>query len=96
MLTEPLPMSLFVETCFERKEIKSVTDEWRVETSILQQIILSHFYEMGLFSVTPDLERITRQRIIDFLYASPEILMKVAEAERRERMMARSRRNSAD
>lgn len=92
MLTEPLPINLFIETCFERKEIKSITDQWRVETGEIKEIMISYFGEMGIYSVTPELESYVRRQLPDLLRSSPEIVKKVADAERREKLMSRSRR----
>lgn len=94
MLTEPLPVAIFIDTCFERKNIKTMTDQWRVETDELKSIILSYYQEMGIYSVYPSLEHHIRREIPRLLQSSPEVLRRVAEAERRERMLSRSRRLS--
>lgn len=96
MLTEPLPIRVFVRANLERPEVKSIIDNWRVDDAFLVQIATAQFQDMGWFEVRPELEKIARQTFIMILNSSTEILIKVAEAERHERMLARTKRNFAD
>jgi hypothetical protein len=96
MLTEAMPIKLFVRISLERREIKSIIEEWRVEHDVLIQCIVNHFNEVGIFEVRPHLEQVIRLRIAGFIKSSPEILKRKIEAERRERILARTKKSYAD
>jgi len=96
MLTEPLPVRVFIQANLERPEVKNIIDNWRVDYALLVQIATAQFHDMGWFEVRPELEKRALQALVMILNSSTEILVKVAEAERRERMLARTKRNFAD
>ena len=91
MLTEPLPISIFVRTRFSDPNITAITDKWRVEGTIIETIVISHFEDMGLFSVNPSMEKDCFNTLMHFLYNSPEIyaIVKKAEAEELRRKQSR-------
>lgn len=89
MLTEPLPIEIFVATRFEERRISKLIELWPVESSVLIKIVIAHFKEMGLYSVNGDLEKQIYETILVFLKSSPaiaEVLYKaqMAEAARRQ------------
>ena len=96
MYTEPIPLYIFIRQSFEAKEIKTVTDEWRVETNQLISIIISQLNELGVYEVAPELSKYMKRIILDFLVNSPEIIKLVHEAERRERILARTKKSLSD
>lgn len=96
MYTESIPVYIFVKQAFELKEIKGVTDEWRVETSQLVNIIMSQLNEMGIYQVTPNLSRHMKEIILELLLNSPEIIKLVHDAERREMILARTKKSLSD
>ena len=96
MYTEPIPVYIFIKQAFEMKEIKTVTDEWRVETGQLINIIIMQLHELGLYQITPSMARYMKASIIEFLMNSPEIIKLVHEAERRERILARTKKSLSD
>ena len=96
LLREPVPIQAFVRNCFELSEIKSVIDQWPIETDVLLQIACSHFKEMGILSIDPASEQYIRSTFLEFIYSSPEVTKRILEAERRERQLARTRRNNQD
>ncbi|MFW7379097.1 MAG: hypothetical protein ACOH5I_09850 [Oligoflexus sp.] len=96
MLTEPLPIRVFVRTNLERSEVKHIVEHWRVDFTVLIQLICNHFHDMGWYEVRPELEKVARKTMVMILKSSSDILIKVAEAERRERMLARTKRSFAD
>ncbi len=96
MITESVPLQVYVRQSFDLKEIKTITDQWRVETSKLIMIVISHLNEVGIYSVAPHTERFMLATIKRFLLNSPEIIRLVHEAERRERMLARTKKSLSD
>lgn len=96
MYVEPIPLYIFIKQSFEYKEIKSVTDQWRVETQQLINIILAQINELGIYEVNPGMEVYMRKILLEFLRTSPEIIKMVHEAERRERILARTKKSLSD
>lgn len=96
MNVENVPLSLYIRNCFETKQIKVVTDQWRVETDQLMKIVSNHLKELGVYSVTPSADKYMKNVIVEFLQHSPEIIKLVHEAERRERIIARTKKNMSD
>ena len=96
MITESVPLQIYIRQSFDTKEIKAVTDQWRVETGQLMNIVISHLNEIGVYSVAPNNEKFMKEVILAFLNNSPEIIKLVHEAERRERMLARTKKSLSD
>ena len=92
MLTEPLPIEIFVATRFSDKAITNVTENWRVEAEHLQKVIVGYFKEMGIFSVPPLMEAELKSSLIFWLQNSPEIYQMVRKADMQEQMRRQSRR----
>ncbi|MGE0172753.1 MAG: hypothetical protein AB7T49_08210 [Oligoflexales bacterium] len=81
MLTEPLPLDVFVTTRFEDKTIIQIFENWNVEVTFLQKIVITHFKELGIFHIRPDLEDFAKDTIKFVLQWSPEIKAAVRKAE---------------
>lgn len=96
MITESVPLQVYIRQSFDLKEIKAITDQWRVETTKLMLIVASHLNELGVYSVAPHSERFMLNTIKKFLLNSPEVIRLVHEAERRERMLARTKKSLSD
>ena len=95
MLTEPLPIQIFVNTRFQEKEIIEIIEKWRIESEELQSLVTREFKEMGIYSVTPTLEREIKQLLVGILVNSPDIIELVSRAERRaEALRAKNRFNN--
>ena len=95
MLTEPLPIQIFVNTRFQEKEIIEIIEKWRIESEELQSLVIREFREMGIYSVTPTLEREIKQLLVGILVSSPDIIELVRRAERRaEALRAKNRFNN--
>ena len=95
MLTEPLPIQIFVNTRFQEKEIIEIIEKWRIESEELQNLVTREFKEMGIYSVTPTLEREIKQLLVGILVNSPDIIELVRRAERRaEALRAKNRFNN--
>lgn len=92
MLTEPLPIELFVTTRFSDKSVISITENWRVEPSQLQKLIVGYFKEMGIFSVMPQMEHELKETIVSWLQNSPEVYQLVRKADLQEQLRRQSRR----
>ena len=96
MYIEPIPIRTFVLQAFEYKEIKTITDQWRVETSQIASIATMHIMELGIYKVQPEMEDYMRAVILKFVLNSPEIIRLVDEAEKRERILARTKKSLSD
>lgn len=92
MLTEPLPIEIFVATRFTEKSITNITENWRVEPEQLQKMIVSYFREMGIFAVLPTMEAELKETLLHWLQNSPEIYQLVKKAEMQEMVRRQSRR----
>lgn len=90
MLTESLPIEIYVGYRFKDKSIVNLIENWRIEPEVLEKIIVGYFREMGIFTVTPLLDGSIRDSITHLLQHSPEIFSKVRQAEAQE---ARRRQN---
>ncbi|MFY7927524.1 MAG: hypothetical protein ACOVS5_01525 [Oligoflexus sp.] len=93
MLTEPLPIEIFVQTRFAEKAVVTIIENWRVESDDLQKIIIGYFKEMGVFSVLPQMEAELKLALLAWLETSPEIYQIVRKAEMQEQLRRQSRRS---
>ena len=91
MLTEPLPIELFVQIRFSDTQVHAAMENWRVEPETVQQVIINYFKEMGIFVVMPNLEKELFERLIFILKNSTEILSMVRKAEEAELNRKQSR-----
>jgi len=96
MYTESIPLYVFIRNAFDSKEIKTISDQWRVEVNQLVSIIHNQISELGVYEVPPELARYMKTVILEYLVNSPEILKIVNEAERRERILARTKKSLSD
>ena len=96
MRTSSIPLETFIHLIFERKEIKDITDKWRIDKEDIKKSVIGTFKELGLYSVGPDVENMIIGTVIEFLFNSPEIIKMVKEAEKRERMLAKVKKNLHD
>jgi hypothetical protein len=92
MLTEPLPIEIFVATRFSEKAITNIIENWRVEPEQLQKMLVNYFREMGIFAVLPTMETELKDTLLLWLQNSPEIYQMVKKAEMQELMRRQSRR----
>lgn len=86
MLTENLPLSLYVKMMFQDKKVLKTIENWPLEPETLEKIVISTIEEMGIYEVTPKLEGDMLDIIIDIIKKSPDILdllKKAQEAEKR-------------
>lgn len=96
MLTEPLPIQVFIRASFERREVKAIIDAWRIDYNDMVQILSSHFMDMGWYDTQPEQEPIALETLVFLLKSSSELILKVNEAEKRERLLARTKKSFAD
>jgi hypothetical protein len=95
MLTEPLPLEVFISTRFEDKTIVQMFENWNVDVPFLQKVVIAHFRELGIFHIRPDLEDFAKETIKYVLQWSPEIKAAVKKAEIEEQQRRQTRHQSA-
>jgi hypothetical protein len=94
MLVEPQPIELYVAQRFNDKSLIAIIEDWRIEGEVLEKIMVAYFKEMGIYSVTPNLELKVRQAIPYLLQNSPEIYARVKKAQAAEALRRQNRRES--
>lgn len=94
MLVEPQPIELYVSQRFNDKNLVAIIEDWRIESEILEKFIVNYFKEMGIFSVTANLESQIRASIPQLLQNSPEIYARVRKAQAAEALRRQNRRES--
>ena len=92
MLTEPLPIEVFIAARFSEKAVISITENWRIEADELQKMLAGYFREMGIFEVLPSMEAELKVAMLAWLQNSPEIYQIVKKAEAQELKRRQSRR----
>ena len=92
MLTESLPIEIFVTLRFAEKAILNITENWRIDAEKLHSIIVGYFREMGIFEVQPKMEAELTQILKVWLQNSPEIYGLVKKAEAQDLLRRQSRR----
>lgn len=92
MLTEPLPIPIFIRLRFQDPQVSSITEKWRVEREQIEDILINHFNEMGIFCVEPRLEETCFRKIVEWLTTSPAIWQVVKKAEDEENRRRANRR----
>lgn len=91
MLTESLPISIFVKTRFHDPQISKIIEDWPVESSRIENIAIATLEEMGIFAVQPHLEREMTNYLIHIITQSPEIRGILSKAIADEKKRRRSR-----
>lgn len=91
MLTEPLPIELFVTMRFEERHIARIIENWPVESKTLIKIVTGHFREMGLYTVSGETETQVFENILVMLKSSPQIAELVHKAHMAEAARKQSR-----
>ncbi len=91
MLTEPLPIEIFVTMRFEERRIARMIENWPIESKTLVKIVIGHFKEMGLYTVSGDTELQVFENIISLLRSSPQIAELVHKAQAAEAARRQSR-----
>lgn len=81
MLTEPLPIEIFVTMRFEERRVARMIENWPIETKTLMRIVIGHFREMGLYTVSSETEMQVIENIIMLLKTSPQIAELVHKAQ---------------
>ncbi|NRA68404.1 MAG: hypothetical protein HRU19_28220 [Pseudobacteriovorax sp.] len=94
MLTEAVPIKIFLDQAFTRIEIKPHIDSIRLDVADLQVILTGHFNDMGIYSVTPEMAPALLKVIPKYLANSPEILRKTRELAIREARLRRTKGKS--
>lgn len=92
MLTEPLPIEIFVATRFTEKSVTNIIENWRVEPDHLQKMLVGYFREMGIFAVMPSMEAELKDVLLQWLQNAPDIYQIVKKAEMQELVRRQSRR----
>lgn len=93
---EPQPIAMFIKKKLEHPRIKPILDGWSIDNDELLELLIHHFEDMGCYMADPNAESALSDCLVSFLKYSPEIILKVSEAERREKMIARSRNNNPE
>lgn len=94
MLTESLPIEIFINARIESPRIAKVINNWKIETRSIELVLIAHFKEMGIYTVTPTTEYRMIDTIIGLLQNSPDLFAMVKKAEAAE--MARKQSRHAD
>ncbi|MES2745371.1 MAG: hypothetical protein V4655_08080 [Bdellovibrionota bacterium] len=94
MLVEPQPIELYVAQRFNDKSLIAIIEDWRIESEVMEKIVVAYFKEMGMFSVPPYLEMQVRAAIPYLLQNSPEIFARVRKAQAAEALRRQNRRDS--
>ena len=63
MLTEDLPIDVFISTKFSDRDISTITDSWRVENETLIAIISGYFKDLGIYRAKPTFEKYLKNNI---------------------------------
>ena len=88
--TEPIPIEMFVNMKLMKAPIGSLLDEWRLEPENVAMVLVRHFREMGVFSVSAAQGDTIFRAMQSHLRNAPEIL----KARRRARQDELRRRHS--
>lgn len=92
MLTESYPIELFVSSEFHTLEINEIILETHLEVEDLKKLVVTCFYELGVYDVKPGMETYFHDQIITFLKFDPSIKNKVTDEI--ERMQKRKTKKS--
>lgn len=84
VLTEPLPIETWINLHIADNKITAAMENWRVEPERVQQIVVAHFKEMGIFMVEPSLEGLLFEKMLFIILNAPEIQSLLRKAEQAE------------
>lgn len=88
MLTEPLPIQVFVELRIAEKPIQPLLEALRIESEEVAKMAVKHFKNMGIYEVTPLSEQVLLETLSIFVRKSPDVqklvdMARAAEAKRK-------------
>ena len=91
MLTEDLPIDVYISSSFTDKDVSAITDGWRVENEVLINIISGYFKDLGIYRARPIGESYLKKQILFLLNNAPEIVELVKRAEANELLRHQSK-----
>lgn len=94
MLTEPLPVHIFVKLRYQDPLVNAITEKWRVEREDVEEVLIGHFTEIGIYSIEPVLEKICFEKMLDWLTNSPRVWAMVKKGDDDELRRRASRRDN--
>lgn len=92
MLTEPLPIDLFIKIHFQNREFQRHIEDWPVESADIQRIVIATFEDMGIYTVPPNVEAVMLKKVEEIILKSPDIktmVIKAVEIEKRRKRQYR-------
>ena len=83
MYKSPVQATEYISTCFSNPRVQSIITNWRVDTQLIQDIIVKHLREAGITIVKGEQRNSVLETTIYILKNSKEInqLVKNAESE---------------
>ena len=94
MLTEDLPIDVYIKSTFNDKDITAITDGWRVENEVLISIISGYFKDLGIYRTNSIGEEYLKKQILFLMFNAPEIVEMIRTTEANE--MLRNQSKHAD
>ena len=93
MLTEPLPVAIFVKLRYQDPLVNVIIEKWRVEREDVEEVLINHFKEIGIYSIDPLLEKSCFNKMLEWLEHSPTIWAMVKKGDDDELRRRASRRD---
>ena len=94
MITIRQPVNQFIDDTLRNKPASTMIADWRVDESVISNVIIAHFYSLGIYYVEPNVREILAETIIHQLLNSKIITTTVKKANEEEEI--RRRRASAE
>lgn len=83
MITEKVPIEVFVTQVMTTKAARQIIDDWPIKPEMIVNIVVKHFRDMSIFDVQPaGQEPLIRKEILYFLQNSSVILELIDKAKK--------------
>lgn len=95
--TEVIPLEIFVHQVMNTKQILQITDAWPLKQEIISDVVVKHFHDLGVYSVSPFGQYdVMREEMIFFLQNSHVIIEMIDKAKKAAAAAAQRGRASQD
>ncbi len=94
---EKVPVEIFTQQVLQSKPAMQITDQWPLKIEVVQQVVIKHLLEIGIYMVNPvGQEQLIRKEILYFLKNSAVILEMIDKAKKAAAAAAQRGRNMTD
>ena len=80
---EVVPIEVFVSQVLATKAALSITDSWPLKSEVVMQVVVKHFQDCGMYTVSPfGQHNVVKEEVLFFLKNSTQIIEMIEKAKK--------------